>query len=291
MYAFKYITKNKMPKEKGGYKMDMIVPKPTDPEELKKREELSNRLKEYPNEELKAALEWIQAKKEQEEREKREQEEREKVEEDGGKTGEVPEEIKDFRKKWEEEIDLDDETKNKIIEATNRIAPKIKIEPDESRRIEMKIWRKEYKILDVNIETHTDDKYGISYSYSWTNKDEVMLWWMRRDNVDNWKNQKLKEYVKEKQREKFHIPKIEEVNSILNELWEEVGIIKERDKIAMLIYLTGIFGYYWLSMWDEGKSDSQADSRSVMLCREVARGFFDFSLSTLDVSLCMIANS
>ena len=65
-----------MSKEKDGYKMHMIVPKPTDPEELKKREELSKRLKEYPNEELKKALEWIQAKKEQEEREKREWEEK-----------------------------------------------------------------------------------------------------------------------------------------------------------------------------------------------------------------------
>ena len=77
-----------MSKEKDGYKMHMIVPKPTDPEELKKREELSKRLKEYPNEELKAALEWIQAKKEQEEREKREQEEIERKEEEERKARE-----------------------------------------------------------------------------------------------------------------------------------------------------------------------------------------------------------
>ena len=64
-----------MPEEKHGYKMHMIVPKPTDPEKLKKREELSKRLKEYPNEALKKALEWIQAKKEQEEK-KREREEK-----------------------------------------------------------------------------------------------------------------------------------------------------------------------------------------------------------------------
>ena len=69
-----------MPKEKDGYKMHMIVPKPTDPEKLKKREEISRRLREYPNEELKKALEWIQAKKEQEERERKEQEERERKE-------------------------------------------------------------------------------------------------------------------------------------------------------------------------------------------------------------------
>jgi hypothetical protein len=36
--------------------------------------------------------------------------------------------------------------------------------------------------------------------------------------VNDWKNQKLKEYVKERQSEKFHIPKIEEVRSLLNEL-------------------------------------------------------------------------
>ena len=131
-----------MPKEKDRYKMGMIVPKPTDPEKLKKREELSKRLKEYPNEDLKKALEWIQAKKEQEERERKEEEER--------KAKSVPKEIKDFRKTWERRIDLDYKTKKEIIEVTNRISPKIKTEPDWSRRIEMTIRWKEYKLLDVN---------------------------------------------------------------------------------------------------------------------------------------------
>ena len=36
-----------MPKEENGYKMHMIVPKPTDPEALKKREELLKRSKEF----------------------------------------------------------------------------------------------------------------------------------------------------------------------------------------------------------------------------------------------------
>ena len=270
--------------EKDGYKMRMIVPKPTDPEKLKKREELSKRLKEYPNEELKAALEWIQAKKEQEERERKEEEER--------KAREVPKEIKNFRKKWEEEIEfLDDETKNKIIEATNRIAPKIKIEPDWSRMIEMKIWWKEYKILDANIETHTDYEYGVSSPYTWRKKHEVKLWWMIWDNVDKWKNQKLKEYVKAKQREGFHIPKIEEVRSLLNKLWEEAGITEMEDQVAMLMYITGMYGRYWLSMWDEEKSDSQVDSRSAMACEDDAKFFSSFWVGDENVgaaSLCMI---
>ena len=273
--------------EKDGYKKGMIVPKPTDPEKLKKREELSKRLKEYPNEDLKKALEWIQAKKEQE---KREQEERDRKEEEERKAREVPQQIKNFRKKWEEEIEfLDDETKNKIIEATNRIAPKIKIEPDWSRMIEMTIRWREYKILDVNMKTHTDDEYRMSWPYSWTNRDEVMLWWMRWDNVDNWKNQKLKEYVKEKQREKFHILKIEEMWSFLDELWKEAGITGREYQIAMLMYLTGMYGRYWLSMWDRNKSDPQVNSRSAMECREYHGDFFKFALSNDNASLCLFA--
>ena len=270
-----------MPKEKDGYKMHMIVPKPTDPEKLKKREELSNRLKEYPNEELKAALEWIQAKKEQEERERKEEEER--------KAREVPQEIKDFRKTWEEKIEkMDDETKNKIIEVTNRIALKIEIEPDWSRRIEMTIGWKEYEILDVNTKTHTDDEYGVSYSYGWVEKDEVNLWWMIWDNVDNRTNQRLKEYVKKKESERFHIPKIEEMRSLLNELWKEAGIA-EIYQVAMLMYLTGMYGRYWLSMWNGMRSVSQTKSRSILLCNG---GSIDLTCSDNDeisANLCMIS--
>ena len=276
-----------MPEEKDGYKMHMIVPKPTDPEGLKKREELSKRLKEYPNEALKKALEWIQAKKEQE---KREQEERERKEEEERKAREVPQQIKNFRKKWEEEIEfLDDETKNKIIEATNRIAPKIKIEPDWSRMIEMKIWWKEYKLLVVNTEIHTDKGYGAYFLSFWMNGHEVKLWWMRWDNVNDWKNQKLKEYVKERQSEKFHIPKIEKMRKFLNELWKEAEIVKEEDQIAMLMYLTGMCGYCWLSMWDDEKSDSQANSRSILKCSDSARGFGCNAVDHQYGTLCMFA--
>ena len=60
-----------MPKEKGGYKMRMIVPKPTDPEGLRKREEILRRSREFPNEELKKALERVQAKDGQEGKEEK----------------------------------------------------------------------------------------------------------------------------------------------------------------------------------------------------------------------------
>ena len=183
---------------------------------------------------------------------------------------------------------MDDETKNKIIEVTNRIAPKIKIEPDWSRRIEMTIGWKEYEILDVNTKTHTDDEYGVSYPYGWVEKDEVNLWWMIWDNVDNRTNQRLKEYVKKKESERFHIPKIEEMRSLLNELWKEAGIA-EIYQVAMLMYLTGMYGRYWLSMWNGMRSVSQTKSRSILLCNG---GSIDLTCSDNDeisANLCMIS--
>ena len=186
---------------------------------------------------------------------------------------------------------MDDETKNKIIEVTNRIAPKIKIETDWSRMIEIKIWWKEYKILDVNAETHTDDEYGYSKRYVWMKKYEVRVWWMMWDNVDNWENEKLKEYVKEEERKWFHIPKIEEMMDLLNELWEEAGIKRESDQIVMLMYLTGMYGFYWLSMWDDKKSDSQANLRSMLWCNDDYPEFDNNWTVYTSATLLMIASS
>ena len=149
-------------------------------------------------------------------------------------------------------------------------------------------WR-EYKILDVNMKTHTDDEYRMSWPYICTNRDEVMLWWMRWDNVDTWKNQKLKEYVKEKQREKFHILKIEEMWSFVDELWKEAGITGREYQIAMLMYLTGMYGRYWLSMWDRNKSDPQVNSRSILKCSDSARGFGCNAVDYQYGKLCMFA--
>ena len=242
-------------------KCRIIVPRPTNPEKAKEQDEIANALNQISEEDAREVdrglKESIVKRVEQERMEK-----------------EIPQEIKDFRKKWEEEVErLDDETKNRIIEATNRIEPKIKIEPDGSRRIEMRIGWKEYRLLDVNTKTHTDTEYGASYEYSWMVRDQVKLWWMIWDNVDNRENKRLREYVKEKQKGWFRIPKIEEVRSFLNELWKEAGIKKEEDQIAMLMYLTGMYGWYWLSMKDYNVLDSQANSRSRLLCFFISRLF------------------
>ena len=64
---------------------------------------------------------------EREEREKRERKEREEREERERKEREV---LEDFRKQWEEKIDLNPTTKNAIINAVNQIPHRAKIEKD-----------------------------------------------------------------------------------------------------------------------------------------------------------------
>ncbi len=207
--------------------------------------------------------------------------------------GEIPQELKDFREKWEERIEgIDDESKEKIIKAAEKIPVKVETESDGSRLIEFKLWWKRWKILDPKLNSHSDDEYKYNPDYnSITHIDDtVKLWWMRWNDVNQWKNKKLANYVKQKEKQWLHIAKIEEMKDILAELWENAGLDDENDQIAMLMYLTGMDWWYWLSMWDDKKSWSQ-DSRSLLDCNDTYRGFDCFSSDDINASLCLIACS
>lgn len=179
----------------------------------------------------------------------------------------------DFRKTWKKGIDfywvrkeeirkinknIDNELKEKIVTAANKISVNLEKDKDGSRLIKFKLWAKNYTILDVKIEKHTNNYY--KYDYCW---DEVVLWWMKSYDVNRWENKELKAYVKEKQREWFHMPKKEEIQLLLKELWKEADInteykvrrrgrptptkiSPESNQIAMLMYLTGMDWKYWL---------------------------------------------
>ncbi len=162
--------------------------------------------------------------------------------------------LETYRKDWEEKMnEVDPKTKEKIKEAVGKIAVDVKEERDGSRLIEFQLKNKTYKILDPTLNTHTDEEYKIHAEYNSIgpiNKDYVTLWWME-GNVDEWKNQKLKAYVKQKESEWLHIAKIEEMKDLLRELWKEAWLTKETDQVAMLMYLTWMDGSYWLAMWDD----------------------------------------
>lgn len=160
-----------------------------------------------------------------------------------------PLELEEWRK-LREIMTTNNETKQKIINAVNKISSNqfnVSIQKDWSRQIEFKLWEKKYKLLDINVWAHTEDKYKDAFEPPkyWMKKD-ALLWWMDWDNVDNWKNEKLKGYVKKKQSEWLDIPKIEEVKDMLKALWKEAGISKESDQISMLMYLTGMYSRYKL---------------------------------------------
>ena len=206
---------------------------------------------------------------------------------------EIPEELENYRKAWREKIEnIDDESIEKIIKAAEKIPVNVETDSDGSRLIEFKVWWKEWKILDPILNNHTNYKYrwtGSNNSITEVTRNEVKLWWMKWDNTDNWKNKKLAEYVKQKEREWLHIAKIEEIKDLLAKLWDEVGLDSKSDQIAMLMYLTGMDWYYRLSMWDYENSNSQASWRSRLNCCDNYRNFnYDHDVY-VSASLCMIA--
>jgi hypothetical protein len=176
----------------------------------------------------------------------------------------IPQDLRDYREKWAQKINLIDWVKKgNIIKVLDKIPIVVKDDADGSRLMEFKIWNKKYKILDPNLENYSDDDYKTYYidNNSKTEKNDgwitgkikccVELWWMEWDNIEERRNQKLKEYVRQKQTEWFHIAKAIEIEDLLNKLGNMANIDNERDQIAMLMYLTWMDWTYWLS---EGKN-------------------------------------
>ena len=206
---------------------------------------------------------------------------------------EVQQSLQSFRKAWQEKIyHISDDSKESIVKAAEKIPVNVETESDGSRLIKFKLWWKTWKILDPKLDSHTDDGYKSTGSYESINKitrNEVKLWWMMWDDVSKWENKKLAKYVQEKQREWLHIAKIEDMKNLLWELGKQANLSSEADQIAMLMYLTWMDWVYWLSMWDDKKSNSKADSRSKLLCIDDLRWFDCNGDDYYGASLCMIA--
>ena len=167
------------------------------------------------------------------------------------KKWEIPQELKDFRELWKENIqNISDESKEKIIKAAEEILVQVHIEPDWNRIIEFNLWIKKYKILDINLDRYSDDEYKIEREYEsvCTKKIQVRLWWMMWNNVNRRKNKKLAKYVKEQQKKWLNIPSKDLREDLLKELWQKANLTEESDQIAMLTYITGLYWRYRLRM-------------------------------------------
>jgi hypothetical protein len=161
----------------------------------------------------------------------------------------------------------------------------VDVDSDWSRLVEFKLRGKTCKILDPRLDDHTDDEYRVHFkssSITEVDRDYVKSWWMVWDNVDEWENEKLKAYVKKKEREWLHIPKREEMKDLLGELWKQSDLTDQKDQIAMLMYLTWMDWWYRLSM-------ETGNSRSKLYCYGAYRDFYCDGNYDHYASLCMIA--
>lgn len=202
------------------------------------------------------------------------------------KVKELPQELKNYRQAWDKNIKgvIDETTKNKIKNIASKLPLTAEKQSDGSTLIELTLWNKKYKILNINLSNHTDDSYKESYKFhiTWMEWTEVKRWWMLWDDVNKWKNQKLKSYVKQQQSKWLHIPKAQEMHSILDELWRTAWLTKDKDKIAMLMYLTGMEWVYFHRHINDNYG-------SALNCGDTYRWHYLSPTNHLSFRLCMIA--
>lgn len=202
------------------------------------------------------------------------------------------ENFRNERKKREVEI-IDEETKEEIIKAAEKVSVEVKRDSEWNKIFTMKLWNRILKILSPWLENHTDDKYRDEWMFdseyrsefdfnNKINKHCVELWWMLWDDISKWKNQKLKKYVKEKEKEWFHIPSEEEMKNILSELWEFAGLdldeqqeknqrfseMAQLKEMLLLMYLIGMPWYYRLTMKNGESSRSMLHLSKYFWCFE-----------------------
>ena len=156
---------------------------------------------------------------------------------------EIPQKLKDFRRKWEQEIGLDEDTKEKIIDAVNKIQRGVKEESDWSILVEFELsWWEKYQTLDVNLAEHLETEYLVqNNNYNWQTKNEV-----KYDAIRKWLSKRLEEYFEEKWG--MNILDVGDWLYLIDKVWAEAGFHFEdalKSK-AMWMYLTWNYGkYYW----------------------------------------------
>ena len=203
--------------------------------------------------------------------------------------------LNDFREWRKNEIDLDDSTKNKIINIVENTPMNIDIDADWSLLIEITLELAGHdtvlKILNPNLENHTDDEYRVDKKY-------VKLWWMLWDETNRRANRNLFYYVLGKQREWLKIPQQEDIEKILNELWEYANLNDREDQIAMFMYITWMNWEYRLGTWTCEKSKWwRTNGRYCLWCeKKRKRGFGGCKLYITDdeekyANLCMISRN
>ena len=204
---------------------------------------------------------------------------------------EPEEKLKHYQDGWEEKIEwISDECKEKIIKASKKIKVKVYMDNDGSRLIVMKLNNKIIKILDPNLENHSDDVVWCDNNGSYLVDIYSMV-----GNVDSWDNWKLKEYVNKVKNDIvwLHIPGIEEIREVLFEISNIAWLDWDKywnESIAMLMYLTGLSWKYWV------KSESRESQGeyirhvclSILSCYANYRGFDSHEYSRY-INLLMIS--
>lgn len=159
-----------------------------------------------------------------------------------------------YREQWKKLccMFMADQVPEKIIQAAEKIPMKVKMDNEGSRLITIKLNGKTYSILDPELEKFSSKQEGLGKFFDdvrQRDRCEVYYADMKGD-VDNWRNEWLKNYVKQKEKDWLHVPSEKEITGLLSELWKLAGLDRVHDQVAMLQYLTGLSWDYCLANYE-----------------------------------------
>ena len=201
-------------------------------------------------------------------------------------TWKISPELKEYRELWKEKVksydikegdplNISNEGKKKIIEAVDKMKVNVQIDGDWTRLVEFRLWNKLYRILDLDLSYHINwtnnweviedpdedndydnDKGGFRYegdeqTFTVTDREKTGVTFncIEGNDIYEWKDSGLIDYIAKKRREWFHIPSKSEIEDILDKLWEVAGLkeFSMSEKVAMMMYLTWMEWKYYLT--------------------------------------------
>lgn len=178
--------------------------------------------------------------------------------------------IKKYHKKWESRIKfIDDDAKERIIEAAKIIPIEIRDDWEWNTIFEINLWWEKYSIKVVNTKKHAepDPTYWWGKSPHRKYSKEIYGDHIRWKDINKWRDKKIATYIKKQEEKWFVRPSKEMVRDLLQKLWEKANLNKDSDEIAMLMYLLGIEWDYWLLQeWENSLSQLECwfDGRRAM---------------------------
>lgn len=160
---------------------------------------------------------------------------------------EVPNWLLKYWKKRDKDIEgLSPESKEKITGSLSRIKI-IWGKEVEGHNITIKMWDKTIDLHDWSFYNTLNWEYHVKIKNDWVDKTGVE--WSERSYENSWVTELNHNTGYPSWKNDYYMLSIEDTKKFLKKLWDFAGLDDEKDQIAMLMALTGMYWNYRIPYW------------------------------------------